>query len=70
MCLAVPGKIVSIDGENAVVDYGGVKKGANVSLIRAGVGDWILVHVGFAIQTVDEEIARETYRLLSDVEDY
>ena len=68
MCLAIPGKILEIKGEDAVVDYGGVKKEANVSLIDCKIGEWVLVHVGFAIQKVDEEIAHETYRLLSDVE--
>jgi len=68
MCLAIPGKILKIEGENASVDYGGIIKGANVSLIDAKVGEWVLVHVGFAIQKVDEEVAHETYRLLSDVD--
>lgn len=68
MCLAIPGKILKIEGENASVDYGGIRKGANVSLIDAKVGEWVLVHVGFAIQKVDEDVAHEAYRLLSEVE--
>jgi len=68
MCLAIPGKILKIDGERAVIDYGGVRKEANVSLIDAKVGEWVLVHVGFAIQKVEEEIAHETYRLLDDLD--
>ena len=66
MCLAFPGKILQIDGDRAVVDYGGVKKSANVSFVDVCVGDFVLVHVGFAIEKVDEERAREMYNLLSD----
>ena len=68
MCLAIPGKILEIKGDTGIVDYGGLRKEANLSFIDAKVGEWVLVHVGFAIQKVDEEIAHETYRLLSDVE--
>jgi hydrogenase expression/formation protein HypC len=67
MCLAIPGKIESITADTAVVDYGGLKKEANLSLVSVKVGDYVLVHVGFAIEKVDEKIARETYSLLSDV---
>ncbi len=66
MCLAYPGQIESINGEIAVVDYGGVKKEANISFISAKKGEWVLVHVGFAIEKVDEDRAREMYRLLSE----
>ena len=65
MCLAFPGKIESISGEMAVVDYGGVKKSANVSFVEGQVGEWVLVHVGFAIEKVDEERARGMYNLLA-----
>ena len=67
MCLAIPGKIISIKNDLAVVDYGGLKKEANITLVDAKVGDYVLVHVGFAIQKVDEKIARETYSLLDNV---
>lgn len=71
MCLAIPGKIISIkkvDSDSiAIVDYGGLKKEANLSLVDASVGDYVLVHVGFAIEKVDEKKARETYSLLSGV---
>lgn len=68
MCLAIPGKIERIDGKKAMVDFGGVKRLADLSFLdEISVGDWVLVHVGFAIQRVEEEVARETYRLLSVV---
>ena len=60
MCLAVPGQIVSIEGPQADVDFGGVLKKVNVSLIEGHVGDWVVVHAGFAIDTMDEEEAQET----------
>lgn len=70
MCLAIPGKIETIDGENAIVDYGGIKKSANMALLAsAKPGDWVLVHVGFAIETIDEEVARDTYNLLAEMDE-
>ncbi|MFZ1720674.1 MAG: HypC/HybG/HupF family hydrogenase formation chaperone [Candidatus Moraniibacteriota bacterium] len=67
MCLAIPGKIEVLDGRKARVDFDGVKRQVDVSFLDdAEVGDWVLVHVGFAIQTIDEEAAREAYRLLAD----
>lgn len=68
MCLALPGKVVEIEGENAVIDYGGIKKSANVSFIDAEVGDYVLVHVGFAIEKVDEKKAKDMYSLLDENE--
>ncbi len=67
MCLAIPGKIVSLDGVKAVVDYGGVTRVVDVSLIdNPRVGLFVLVHAGFAIQVVDESVAREAYALLDE----
>ena len=67
MCLAFPGKIQSIDGTDAVVDYGDILKKANVSFIDCEAGDWILVHVGFAIEKVDATKAKEMYNLLGNL---
>ncbi|MBR2254475.1 MAG: HypC/HybG/HupF family hydrogenase formation chaperone [Candidatus Methanomethylophilaceae archaeon] len=69
MCLAVPGKIVRIDGDMADVDFGGVTRKANVSMVDASVGEWAVVHAGFAIQIMDEEDAQETIRLWNEVLD-
>ncbi len=77
MCLAVPAKVVEIvDEENQIakVDIGGVRRNISVALLDdVRVGDWVLVHVGFAIQKVDEEEAMQTLTLLrqlgQDIED-
>lgn len=69
MCLAVPGKIVGIDGVMGEVDFGGVTRKANLSMVDAKVGDWAVVHAGFAIQLMDEEDAQETLRLWNEVLD-
>ena len=69
MCLAVPGQVVSIEGHQADVDFGGVVRKVNVSLVDALVGEWVVVHAGFAIEKMDEEEARETLRLWSEMLD-
>jgi hydrogenase expression/formation protein HypC len=65
MCLAVPGKIVSISGEETlrtgVVSFGGAEKEANLAFVpEANVGDYVLVHAGFAISVVDAQEAAQT----------
>jgi len=63
MCLAYPGKIISINAEKAVVDFGGVQKDANVSLVPdAEIGDYVIVHTGFAIQKLSQEDAAEVIK--------
>jgi hydrogenase expression/formation protein HypC len=72
MCLAIPGQIVEmVDAEHrlAMVDVAGVRRTVNVGLLDAegpgvGPGDWVLIHVGFAISQVDEDEARATRELL------
>ena len=72
MCLAIPGQVVEIvDPANQIakVDVVGVKRNINVSLLvdedgGIGPGDWVLIHVGFALSKVDEEEAHATLRLL------
>ncbi len=64
MCLAVPGKVLEIKGERAVVDFGGVRREAIISMLDdVKVGDYVLIHVGFAIQKLDIEEAKETLKL-------
>jgi hydrogenase expression/formation protein HypC len=74
MCLAIPGKIIEIvDFENhiAKVDVGGVKRNVNIGMLDdAGIGDYVLIHVGFAMSKVDEKEAEETLRLLQDLGSY
>lgn len=70
MCLAIPGKIVEIDKkkEHATVDYGdGTKRKANITLVDAKIGDYVLVHAGFAIQILDEKEAHETLSLFREM---
>ncbi|MCD6154619.1 MAG: HypC/HybG/HupF family hydrogenase formation chaperone [Candidatus Verstraetearchaeota archaeon] len=59
MCLAVPAKIISVNGDLAKADFGGVRREIVVTLIEDGVkpGDYVLVHAGFAIQKIREEEA-------------
>ncbi|MDD3492506.1 MAG: HypC/HybG/HupF family hydrogenase formation chaperone [Candidatus Thermoplasmatota archaeon] len=68
MCLAIPGKILSIEGPTAVVDYGeGTTRRADISLVNAAEGDYVIVHAGFAIQIVDPGEAEETLRLFREM---
>lgn len=70
MCLAIPGKIIKIDKnkEHATIDYGdGTKRKANVTLVDVKVGDYILVHAGFAIEVLNEKEAQETLDLFREM---
>ena len=68
MCLAVPGKIVSINGTMATVDINGVRTEANISLLDdIAVHDWVMVHTGFAIQKYDEQEALENLHMLEEI---
>ena len=68
MCLAIPGQILEVVDESnrlARVDVAGVRRNVNISLLDdVGPGDWVLIHVGFAISQVDEDEARATRSLL------
>jgi hydrogenase expression/formation protein HypC len=68
MCLAIPAKIVTLKDDKAQVDFGeGVLREVNVTLVKARVGDYVLVHAGYAIQVLDENEALETLRLWNEV---
>ena len=72
MCLAIPGRILTIEERNgtraARVQFGGIVRDAYLQFLPdAVVGDYVLVHVGFAISLVDAEEAQRTYRLLEEV---
>jgi hydrogenase expression/formation protein HypC len=70
MCLGIPSKIVSINGEMAVVSVGGTEYEASVQLLDdVKTGDYVLVHTGFAIQIISEEKAQETLKLFKEMED-
>jgi len=68
MCLAVPAKIMKINGEVAEVDFGeGILREVNIALVEPRVGEYVLVHAGYAITVVDKEEAEETLRLWGEI---
>ena len=76
MCLAVPGRIRSVEGDDPLlktgkVDFGGVVKDVALAYVPdAAVGDYVLVHVGFAIGKIDEEEAKKTLALLREMAEH
>ena len=75
MCLAIPGKIVSTSGEDPLertgkIDFGGILKTASLAYVpEAVVGDYVVVHVGFAISRLDEAEAQKIFEYLRQMED-
>jgi hydrogenase expression/formation protein HypC len=77
MCLGIPGRIVSIDDASrklATVEVGGVRRQINIACVvdeahpvERCLGDWVLVHVGFAMARIDEHQANETLRILQEL---
>ena len=68
MCLAIPARVMSVKGEKAQVDFGeGVLREVNISLVDPEVGDYVLVHAGYAIQKMDEKDALETLALWKEI---
>ncbi len=68
MCLAVPARVTEINGEDAFLDYGGVHRKANISMLSdVKIGDYVLVHVGYAISKMDEDDALVTLKLWEDM---
>jgi hydrogenase expression/formation protein HypC len=77
MCLGIPGKIVKIDNPDfmlATVDVSGVKRQVNIACIvdethsvQSCIGDWVLIHVGFAMSRIDEAQAAETLAILKEL---
>jgi len=76
VCLAIPGQVVEVTDETnrlAKVDIAGVRRTVNIGLLDdgdgggVGLGDWVLIHVGFAISAIDEEEAHATRRLLEQM---
>ena len=74
MCLAIPGKIESISGDDPLVrmgkiNFGGILKEASLAYVpEAKVGDYVIVHVGFAISRLDEEEAHKVFNYLKEME--
>ena len=68
MCLAIPSKIIKIENNMAVIDVEGVQREASLLLIDdAKVGDYVIVHAGYAINKLDEQYAKETLDLMREV---
>jgi len=68
MCLAIPAKVISVDGPGAIVSIEGNEYRASIMLLdEVKPGDYVMLHAGFAIQKVDENEAMETMRLLREV---
>ncbi|MCP4107634.1 MAG: HypC/HybG/HupF family hydrogenase formation chaperone [Desulfobacteraceae bacterium] len=67
MCLAIPSKIVNIENTIATIDVDGVRREASLMLIEdAEIGDYVIVHAGFAIQKIDEDVAMESLEFLRE----
>ncbi len=69
MCLAIPAKVVELfDDEQAVIDLGGVRKTISVALLEeVELGDYVIVHVGYALNRLDPEEARKTLELFAEM---
>ena len=69
MCVGVPMQVISIDGDQAMTEVDGVKREASLMLLdqEVAVGDFVIIHAGFAISKLDEEDARETLALMREV---
>lgn len=69
MCLGYPGKVLEINGDYAKIDFGGgvIKDNIIISLVDAKVGDYVIVHAGYAIQVLNEKEAKETIELWEEL---
>ena len=68
MCVAIPGKIISIEDGKATIDFSGNLVEAYVGLVKANVGDYVLVHAGCVIQTVKKQEAEEIAELMQGLD--
>jgi len=68
MCLAVPVQVISREGDEAEVEIGGVKRRVSIALTpEAKVGDYVLLHTGYAISVIDEAEAKETLKIFEEM---
>ena len=71
MCLAVPAEVLSIQGHEAEVDFGGVRRRISVVLTPdVHVGDYVVIHTGFAISILDQEEAQQTLKLFQELDEF
>ncbi len=76
MCLAVPGKIINISGNEALarmgkIDFSGIKKQISLAYLpEAKINDYVIVHAGFAISIIDEEDAKESLKAFQQLDDF
>ncbi len=69
MCLAIPAEVLKVDGNKGVVDYGGLEQEVSLDLVEdVCPGDYVLVHVGFAIEKVSKDAALETIAIFKELE--
>ena len=69
MCVAIPGKVIELNGTKAKVDFSGNIVNAEAGLVNVKVGDRVLVHAGCIIQTMDDSMADEMEELFKEIED-
>lgn len=68
MCLAIPAKVVEINGDTAKVDFGaGTMRDVNISLVEAKIGEYVIVHAGYAIEVLEQKAAEETLALWNEI---
>lgn len=71
MCLAIPSRVIKIENGMATIDVDGVQRSASMMLLEdAAVGDYVIVHAGFAIQKLDETAAEESLKLMREAAAY
>ncbi|MEO0131376.1 MAG: HypC/HybG/HupF family hydrogenase formation chaperone [candidate division WOR-3 bacterium] len=68
MCLAIPAKVIKIKGDTATVDVSGIRREINILLCpQVKVGDYVIVHAGFALKIIDKKYAQETLKIFKDI---
>ena len=70
MCVAIPGKVISVEGSKAKADFSGNIVDVNIGLVEPKVGQYVLVHAGCAIEVMEKEKAEEIIELFADLEDF
>ncbi len=66
MCLAIPGRIIAINHQQATADFDGIKKEINISLVEVKKGDFVMVHAGFAIEKMKKKEADDIFKILKN----